>query len=101
MVKEIPLPPPMPLSPLLPPMPSLQDTPSLKMGRRIKATFYCAVLFVILSYNGTYRVINNLVSTLMNTPFEGVNEAGCPTTKGIFLHTVIFFVVAFFFVSNI
>lgn len=103
MVKETPLPPPFPVSPLLPPMPTMapQDTPSLKMGRRIKATFYCALLFVALSYSGTYRVVNNIVSTFMNSAFDGVNEMGCPTTKGVFLHTVIFYVLAFFIISNV
>ena len=78
-----------------------QETSSLKMGRKIKATFYSAILFIILSYSGTYRVTNNILSAFMNSNFEVVNEEGCPTMKGLFLHTVLFFIVAFFFINNV
>jgi purine-cytosine permease-like protein len=77
------------------------ESPSLKMGRKIRATFYAALLFVVLSFGGTYRVTNNVLSALMNRNFEIVNETGCPTMKGILLHTVVFFVIAFFFINNV
>lgn len=72
-----------------------------QIGRKIKATFLCAVAFVILSYGGTYRVINNIAGTFTSTPFGGVTDDGCPTIKGVFLHTVLFFIIAFFFISNV
>lgn len=79
----------------------MQETSSMKMGRKIKATFYSAILFIILSYGGTYRVTNNILSAFMNSDFEIINDEGCPTMKGIFLHTVLFFIIAFFFINNV
>lgn len=108
-VKETPYPeiPPQGLQPvyanrMYPPSQNvLQETSSMKMGRKIKATFYSALLFIILSYGGTYRVTNIILSAFMNSSFDIVNEEGCPTVKGIFLHTVIFFIIAFFFINNV
>lgn len=74
---------------------------SLQIGRKIKATFYCTVLFLILSYHGTYRALNNVISTFMNNNFQAVNEHGLPTIKGMFVHGVIYFIIAFFVIGAV
>jgi hypothetical protein len=66
-----------------------------RVGRKIKIAFYAAILFVILSYSGTYRLVNTAVSAITNKPFDVVSEDGSPTIKGVFLHTLLFFVIAF------
>lgn len=102
MVKEIPTayytagaPPPPPQQYMPAAAAYQQDRRDRQVGQKIKATFWCAVLFVVLSYNGTYRAVNTIVSTFMNKDFGGVSDDGCPTVKGVFVHSVLFFAIAF------
>lgn len=69
-------------------------------GQKIKIAFYAAVVFVILSQHGVYRVMNTLYASLTSQPFELVNEHGTPTVKGVIIQGVIFFVIAMILLSK-
>jgi hypothetical protein len=102
MVKETEI--PMSLYTQIPPAPVAPHPgtgKSLQMGKKIRATFYCTLFFVLLSYQGTYKVINDIITTFSNTAFGGVNEYGAPTVKGVFVHSILFFVLAFLFIQEI
>jgi hypothetical protein len=72
-----------------------------RVGQKIKVAFYTAILFVLLSYSGVYRVTNNIVSAFLNQPFDVVSEHGCPTMKGVFLHTIAFFILTFILLNQL
>lgn len=62
-------------------------------GRKFQIAFFASIAFAIISNVVTYRVVNQLFLAFTGKTNEVMSEAGFPTTKGIFLHTCIFFVV--------
>ena len=77
------------------PQPSPQDThgPSQEKaaGRKFKAAFYATVAFIALSNIVVYRLVNQVFLAFTGKANEIVSEMGLPTTKGIFLHSFVFF----------
>lgn len=71
-----------------------------KTGQKVKIAFYLAVLFALLSYHGTYRAMNMIYASFTSQPFEIQSETGCPTTKGVLLHSVIFFLAVMFLLNS-
>jgi hypothetical protein len=57
--------------------------------------FVYALLFVVISNPITYsKIVNPLVSAISGQSFVISDAAGCPTPVGLFLHTVVFFLLA-------
>jgi hypothetical protein len=80
---------------------SYEATTEKRKGQKIKIAFYLAVLFALLSYNGTYRAVNMMYSAFTSKPFEIMSESGCPTTKGVLLHSAIFFGIVLFMLYHL
>lgn len=70
----------------------------LQIGRKIKKAFYCAVLFGILSYHGSYKFIGQIISTLSNSDEQLMDEAGHPSVKAIIIQMLIFFFITMVFI---
>lgn len=60
-------------------------------GQLFKIAFLSTVGFFILSHHVVYRVVNSLWSAFTGKTHEITCEMGCPTTKGVFLHSIIYF----------
>ena len=98
-LRENPYPPQMPQNvqpvfgtarfPAIPYVPASDKTRS--MGRKIRVAFFAAGLFVLFSYNGVYRLSNNLYAAFTGSPGDIFSESGCPTLKGVIVHASIFF----------
>jgi hypothetical protein len=71
-----------------------------KIGKKIKIAFWLAIAFVVLNTPVAYKATSAILFTFMNKPFEILSEMGCPTTQGIVLHTIVFFIVAFVLISS-
>jgi len=91
------IPQPQPLYPSVPP----PQSNSSKIGKKINVSFWLAIVFVVLSTPLAYKATNALLFTFMSNPMDVVSELGCPTTKGIVVHTVVFFIVAFVMLRDV
>ncbi len=80
----------------------MQDHPKpkedLQIGRKIKKAFYCAALFGVLSYHGSYKLIGQIVSTLSNSDEQLMDDSGHPSIKAIILQMLIFFFITIVFI---
>lgn len=56
-------------------------------GQKLNISLSSAALFILVSLPFTYKLTNNLVNT-----FSG----GCPTTLGVILHSIVFFLLTYF-----
>lgn len=63
-------------------------------GKRFKVAFFAAIAFFVLSNTVAYRIMNQVFLAFTGKTNEILSEAGFPTAKGMFLHTVAFFLVA-------
>ena len=54
------------------------------VGLKIKYSLYSALLFFLIANPMTFRVVNSVIS--------GVAVGGCPTSFGLLLHSLVFFV---------
>jgi hypothetical protein len=53
-----------------------------------------ALLFVVISHPVMYKLVNWLFSVITGQSFLVSDAAGCPTGFGLFLHFVVFFLLA-------
>jgi hypothetical protein len=63
----------------------------LSLGKKIKYSFYSALIFFFISAPVMYQLTNKINSHLFNV----VDQSGCPRNSGLLLHTVIFFIIIF------
>jgi len=69
-------------------------------GRFFRIVVYSTILFFILSYPATYRVVNHLYYLISNKNNEIVGEDGCASLKGCFVHSVVFGILMIYIVSK-
>lgn len=67
-------------------------------GRFFKIALLSTVLFFLLSYPATYRVLNHLYYLVTNKANEIVGESGCTTLKGNVIHSGVFFAIMLYIV---
>jgi hypothetical protein len=63
----------------------------LSLGKKIKYSFYSALIFFFISAPVMYQLTNKINGHLFNV----VDQAGCPSNSGLLLHTAIFFIIIF------
>ena len=67
-------------------------------GQLFRIVFLSTLFFILLSQQFVYKISHNILQYLMSTPISTMNSEGCPTTKGILVHGVIFFIIMLFVV---
>lgn len=60
---------------------------ALSAGLKFKFSLYSALLFFLVANPATYKLTNQLVG--------GTATDGCPTTFGLFLHTIVFLAASY------
>jgi hypothetical protein len=63
----------------------------LSLGKKIKYSFYAALIYFFISAPVMYQITNKLNGHIFNV----VDQAGCPSNSGLLLHTAIFFIIIF------
>jgi hypothetical protein len=56
---------------------------SLSLGLKVKYSLYSALIFFLVANPATFKVVNSII--------PGVAVNGCPTSFGLLLHTIVFF----------
>ena len=56
---------------------------TLSLGLKVKYSLYYALIYFQVANPATFRVVNSLI--------PGVAVNGCPTSMGLILHTIVFF----------
>lgn len=59
----------------------------------LSAAIY-ALLFIVISHPAMYKLVNAIFGTLTGQSFLVSDAAGCPTTLGLVLHMIVFFLLA-------
>jgi len=67
----------------------------LTFGKKVKYSFYSAMIFFFVSSPALYQFLQNLYGTYMSMS----DDNGCPTNKGLLLHTTLFFVIILIMMS--
>ena len=68
---------------------------------KVKHAVVLALLFFVVSSPYTYKLVDQVVSTLAGNLFPSlahlvkIAESGCPTTYGLVVHSVVFGLVAY------
>jgi hypothetical protein len=104
----------MPNNMMLPPISGLMPSPAIaqsinktaqaaqivdrQVGRFFRIAILSTILFFILSYSATYRVMNHLYYLVTNNQHQIIGENGFITVKGSFVHSAIFFVLMLYVV---
>lgn len=70
----------------------------LQIGKKIKKAFYCTMLFAILSYHGSYKLVGQIISTLSTSDEQLVDDTGHPSIKAIIIQMLIFFFITMVFI---
>lgn len=60
----------------------------LPLGLKAKYSFYSALVFFLVANPETYKLSQMLFGALFTT-----STGGCPTPVGLFVHSVLFFVI--------
>jgi hypothetical protein len=82
-------------------IPPALPTPAEKQkGKIINIAFFATLAFFVLSHPIAYRITNQVFTAFTGKINEILSEVGCPTMKGNFLHTVVFFVFMLFLLSQ-
>ena len=74
------------------------------LSKKLQHSLIIAVVFFLVSSPLTYRLVDKVVGSIVGSviphyaDFFKVAQAGCPTTYGLVLHTVVFFLVSYFLV---
>ena len=68
---------------------------SLTFGRKIKYSFYSAMIFFFVSSPALYQFLQKLYGTYINMS----DDNGCPTNNGLLLHTTLFFLIILIMMS--
>lgn len=72
------------------------------VSARTRHALTLALLFFVISSPYTYKVVDQIVSAIVGSTVPQfswalkVAEGGCPTTYGLFLHAVVFGLVAYY-----
>ena len=72
------------------------------VSRRVQHALALALLFFVVSSPFTYKLVDRLVGGIVSSTIPSlyhmlkVAEGGAPTTYGLFLHSVVFGVVAYY-----
>lgn len=53
----------------------------------IQSTLLAMILFAVVSYPGTYKLVQSLLGSVLGKIADG---SGCPTTLGLAVHTLVF-----------
>ena len=62
----------------------------MNLALKAKYSFYSALVFFLVANPETYKVVQKVLGGFLGTI---ASEFGCPTPLGLFLHTLIFFLV--------
>jgi hypothetical protein len=62
----------------------------MNIALKAKYSFYSALVFFLVANPETYKILQKLIGGVIGTI---ASEAGCPTSLGLFLHTIVFFFV--------
>lgn len=71
------------------------------VSARTRHALTLALLFFVISSPYTYKVVDQIVSTIVGSTVPQLSwalrvaEGGCATTYGLFLHSVVFGLVAY------
>ena len=65
--------------------------------RSYKKAILYSIIFFLLSSQSTYNIVNSFIGALV----EVVNEKGCPTSMGVFTHTIVFFFIIYEIIPRI
>lgn len=60
----------------------------LPLGLKAKYSFYSALVFFLVANPETYKLSQMLFGRLFTTAI-----GGCPTPTGLFIHSIIFFII--------
>jgi hypothetical protein len=63
----------------------------LSLAKKFKYSFFSALIFFFVSSPIMYQIMNNMNSNL----FIVADQNGCPSSSGLLLHTMIFFILIF------
>ena len=63
----------------------------LSLGKKIKYSFYAALIFFFVSSPMMYQTMQKLNGHIINVS----DPAGCPSNSGLILHTFIYFLIIF------
>ena len=75
-------------------------------SRKTQASLVAALLFFVVSSPFTYKFVDNIVGGIVTAVipqfayYFKIAEAGCPTTYGLFVHSVVFGLVTYFLMAN-
>ena len=61
----------------------------MNLGLKAKYSFYSALVFFLVANPETYKVVNTLLGGFVHI----LGDGGCITPVGLFIQTVIFFIV--------
>jgi hypothetical protein len=61
----------------------------MNIALKAKYSFYSALVFFLVANPETYKVVQKVLGGFLTVAGDG----GCPTPFGLFLHTVLFFIV--------
>jgi hypothetical protein len=61
----------------------------MNIALKAKYSFYSALVFFLVANPETYKVVQKLLGGLVTIASDG----GCPTSFGLFFHTIVFFFV--------
>lgn len=70
----------------------------VQIGKKIKKAFYCTMLFAILSYHGSYKLVGQIITALSNSDEQLVDDIGHPSIKAIIIQMLIFFFITIVFI---
>lgn len=71
------------------------------VSRKVSAALSAGLLFFVISSPFTYRLVESIVGGIVRAIAPGfvyyfkIAEQGCPTTYGLFVHSVVFALVAY------
>lgn len=76
-----------------------RSTHDIQIGQKIRKAFWATIVFVVLSYPATYRLVATIFSTVF-TINEGtmIYADGSPTPKAFITHMLMFFFVILLFI---
>ena len=71
----------------------------IQIGQKIRKAFWATIVFVVLSYPGTYRLVASVLSNLFNIEEATMIYAdGSPTPKAFITHMLMFFFTILLFI---
>jgi len=62
----------------------------MNIALKAKYSFYSALVFFLVANPETYKVVQTVFGGFLGTI---ANPGGCPTSFGLFMHTIVFFFV--------